>query len=572
YGSYTFSKVADPKTGSTVQIGDKVTYTVTVTQHGAGDVKNATITDDLSKVLDDAAYNGDAKATTGTVEVKDGKLAWTGDLPVGGASTIAYSVTVSGGGDTRLHNVVTTPDDKRGTCDQAIGCETDHVYGSYVLAKSSDPKSGSTVQIGDKVTYTVTVTQHGAGDVKNATITDDLSQVLDDAAYNGDVKASAGAAEVKDGKLVWTGDLPVGGSATITYSVTVTGGGDTKLHNTVTTPDDKRGTCDDTVGCETDHVYGSYIFAKSSDPKSGSTVQVGDKVTYIVTVTQHGAGDVKGATITDDLSEVLDDAAYNGDVKASAGAAEIKDGKLAWTGDLPVDGTATITYSVTVTAGGDSRLHNVVTTTDDKRGTCDTDKGCETDHVYGSYTFSKVADPKTGSTVQIGDKVTYTVTVTQKGTGDVKNATITDDLSEVLDDAAYNGDVKASAGEVSVTDGRLVWKGDLPVNGEATITYSVAVHNNGNGRLHNTVTTTDGKRGRCDAGQGCETDHTVSAGDAPPPPADNPAPGSPKPAPKPSGILAFTGTTVLTVGAIGGTLLILGGLALALSMRQRRNG
>ncbi|MEV7123594.1 DUF7507 domain-containing protein, partial [Kitasatospora griseola] len=506
-GWYTFSKVADPKSGSTVQVGDKVTYTVTVTQKGTGEVKDATITDDLSKVLDDAAYNSDVKASTGAAEVKDGKLTWTGDLPVGGSATITYSVTVTGGGDTKLHNVVTTPDDKRGHCDDTVGCTTDHVYGSYAFAKSSDPKSGSTVQIGDKVTYTVTVTQKGAGEVKGATVTDDLSKVLDDAAYNGDVKASTGAAEVKDGRLVWKGDLPVGGTATITYSVTVSGGGDTKLHNTVTTTDNQRGTCDTEKGCATDHVYGSYVFAKSSDPKSGSTVQIGDKVTYTVTVLQRGAGDVKGATVTDDLSAVLDDAAYNGDVKASAGAAEVKDGKLTWTGDLPVGGSATITYSVTVSGGGDTKLHNTVTTPDDKRGTCDQAIGCETEHVYGSYVFAKSSDPKSGSTVQIGDKVTYTVTVVQHGAGEVKGATVTDDLSAVLDDAAYNGDAKATTGEVSVTDGRLVWKGDLPVGEAVTITYSVTVTSGGDTKLHNTVITTDDKRGHCDDSVGCETDH-----------------------------------------------------------------
>ncbi|MFF2951782.1 hypothetical protein ACFVVU_10645 [Kitasatospora sp. NPDC057965] len=572
YGSYTFSKVADPKSGSTVQVGDKVTYTVTVTQKGAGEVKAATITDDLSKVLDDATYNSDIKATTGTASVKDGKLTWTGDLPVGGTVTITYSVTVTGNGDTKLHNIVSTTDTKRGTCDQAVGCETDHVYGSYVFSKTADPQSGSSVKAGDKVTYTVTVVQKGAGEVKAATVTDDLSKVLDDATYNSDVKASSGTAEVKDGKLAWTGDLPVGATATITYSVTVTGLGDAQLHNVVTTTDDKRGHCDTEKGCETDHLYGSYTFNKSSDPASGSTVQVGDKVTYTVTVTQHGKATITAATVTDDLSKVLDDATYNYDVKASTGTAEFKDGKLTWTGDLTVGATATITYSVTVTGGGDTKLHNVVTTTDSKRGSCEEAVGCKTNHVYGGYVFAKSSDPKPGSTVQFGDKITYTVTVTQKGNGHVEGATITDDLSKVLDDAVYNGDAKASTGEVSVTDGTLVWKGDLPIDGKATITYSIAVHTNGDGRLHNVVTTTDGKRGSCETEKGCETDHTVPTGNTPPPSTGNPAPGSPAPAPQPSGVLARTGTTVLTAAAIGGTLLILGGLALALSRRRGRNG
>ncbi|MFE6867956.1 hypothetical protein ACFVFS_15495 [Kitasatospora sp. NPDC057692] len=567
--NYMVTKVADPASGQSVAPGDKVTYTVKVKQQGSAPAP-ATLSDDLAKVLDDATYNGDVNATTGTAAVTGGVLTWNGTVPVGGEATITYSVTVKAGGDAQLVNAVLSPGCAVAADGSTPDCTTQHAVGWYTFSKIADPESGSPVRVGDKVTYTVTITQKGAAEVKGATITDDLSKVLDDATYNSDIKASTGTAEVKDGKLTWTGDLPAGATATLTYSVTVTGLGDARLHNTVTTTDDKRGHCETEKGCETEHLYGSYTFSKVSDPESGSTVQVGDKVTYTVTVTQHGKAEIKSATVTDDLSKVLDDATYNDDVKASTGTTEVKDGKLVWTGDLPAGGTATITYSVTVTGGGDTKLHNVVTTTD-KRGTCDEAAGCKTNHVYGNYVFAKSSDPKPGSTVQFGDKVTYTVTVTQKGNGHVVGATITDDLTKVLDDAVYNGDAKASTGEVSVTDGTLVWKGDLPINGKATITYSVAVHTNGDGRLHNVVTTPDGKRGSCETEKGCETDHTVPKGNTPPPTTDTPAPGSPDPAPQPSGVLARTGTTVLTAAAIGGTLLILGGLALALSRRRRNS-
>ncbi|WP_335938992.1 DUF7927 domain-containing protein [Streptomyces sp. PTD5-9] len=456
--------------------------------------------------------------------------------------------------------------------------KNDPRQGEWTLSKTSDPPSGSTVQVGDKVTYNLTVANDSKYPVHGIALTDDLSKVLDDATYNNDVKASTGSAEVKDGKLVWKGDLPAGEKATITYSVTVTGGGDGQLHNVVTT-DDKNGTCDTEKGCETDHAYGAYTFSKSSDPKTGSTVQVGDKVTYTLTVNQHGKASIKDATITDDLSKVLDDATYNNDVKASTGSAEVKDGKLVWKGDLPAGEKATITYSVTVTGGGDGQLHNVVTT-DDKNGTCDTEKGCETDHAYGAYTFSKSSDPKTGSTVQVGDKVTYTLTVNQHGKASIKDATITDDLSKVLDDATYNNDVKASTGSAEVKDGKLVWKGDLPAGEKATITYSVTVTGGGDGQLHNVVTTDD-KNGTCDTEKGCETDHTVPPGKTPPqstnvppsgntPPSGNvPPPNNPQPAPQSSGILARTGATVLSAAALG-TLLILGGLSLAVALRRRQ--
>src|SRR5690606_12110850 len=96
----------------------------------------------------------------------------------------------------------------------------------------------------------------------------------------------------------------------------------------------------------------------------------------------------------------------------------IMDGVLSWSGDLAVDQVVTITYSVTVTGGGDGTLANVVTS-DDSRGECEED-GCETEHVYGWYSFGKGATPESGTQVEIGETVEYTVTVTQEGPGVVE--------------------------------------------------------------------------------------------------------------------------------------------------------
>ncbi|MFE6866463.1 IPT/TIG domain-containing protein [Kitasatospora sp. NPDC057692] len=218
-----------------------------------------------------------------------------------------------------------------------------------------------------------------------------------------------------------------------------------------------------------------------------------------------------------------------------------------------------------------------------------------------AYVFSKSADPKSGSAVKSGDKVTYSVTVTQQGADEVKGATVNDDLSKVLDDATYNGDVKATSGTAEVKDGKLTWSGDLPVGGSATITYSVSVSGSGDKQLHNVVTTSDDKRGRCATEKGCETDHTVTAGSTPSPSptstsspsptptstggGQTPGPGASSQAPvapqapaapaastprQPSGTLASTGATVLTTATVSGALLILGGLTVAFSRRRSR--
>lgn len=120
-----------------------------------------------------------------------------------------------------------------------------------------------------------------------------------------------------------------------------------------------------------------YLVEKTSDPKSGSTVEPGDTVTYTVTVTQQG--DVPaGATFTDDLSDVFDDATYNNDVKASIGEGTVEGDTLSWDGEIAVGEKATITYSVTVNDSDTPdqiHLKNVVTSPG-----CVTPAKCTTEH------------------------------------------------------------------------------------------------------------------------------------------------------------------------------------------------
>ena len=63
-------------------------------------------------------------------------------------------------------------------------CETTHQTPGWTLEKSSDPASGSTVQPGSSVTYTLTATNDSEGVVTGAVATDDLSDVLNHASLD----------------------------------------------------------------------------------------------------------------------------------------------------------------------------------------------------------------------------------------------------------------------------------------------------------------------------------------------------------------------------------------------------
>lgn len=230
--TFSVTKTVNPAPPTVVHPGDKITYTVAVRNTGAtafsgvgADV--ASFTDDLSRVLDDATYNGDA--TRGAV-VNGSVLTWKGALAVGATVRITYSFIVNplGAGDGTLVNTVT------GGPSCAVQCtaSTSTSVQSYVVEKTA---SAASAVPGETIRYSVKVTNVGRLDYTTAapaTFTDDLTDVLNDATYNGDV---TGGAKYRAPVLSWSGALAARASVTITYSVTVKNParGDRSMVNTV---------------------------------------------------------------------------------------------------------------------------------------------------------------------------------------------------------------------------------------------------------------------------------------------------------------------------------------------------
>ena len=249
----TITKTADM---TTTTPGTTVGYTITVTDTGQTPYTGATITDDLTGVLGDAGYNGDAAAaSTGTVSstsYTSPDLTWTGNLAVGATVTITYSVTVHNPdtGDKLMSNTVTSGAagsncPPGGTAAAACTATVQDLIPALTITKTANI---ATTTPGGTVDYTITATDTGQTPYTAATITDDLTGILGDAAYNGDAVAAttgtAGSVSYTSPGLTWTGNLAVGGSVTITYSVTVnnpdTGG---KVLSNAATSADPGSTC-----------------------------------------------------------------------------------------------------------------------------------------------------------------------------------------------------------------------------------------------------------------------------------------------------------------------------------------
>ena len=230
----TITKTASTTTATP---GATVAYTVTITNTGQVPYTGASVTDPLGGVLDDAAYNGNASATTGSVSFTSPDLTWTGNLDPAAAATITYTITVHNP-DTGNHILANTV--------------TSAAAGNNCPAGGTDPRCASTVDVsvltimntastatttpGSAVAYTITITNTGQTPYDGAAVTDPLAGVLDDAAYNSDATATAGSVTFTSPDLTWTGDLAPGAAATITFTVTVNNPdtGDKSLTSTIT--------------------------------------------------------------------------------------------------------------------------------------------------------------------------------------------------------------------------------------------------------------------------------------------------------------------------------------------------
>jgi large repetitive protein len=483
---------------STAVPGGTVHYTVSVTNSGSAAYSAATFTDSLSGVLDDATYNSDASASSGSVSYTSPNLTWTGSLAVGAIATITFSATVNNP-DTGDKNLVSTI--------------TSTSTGSNCASGSTDSRCSSTIPVsvltmavtastptanpGTTVSYTITVTNSGTVAVTGAAVSDSLSGVLDDASYNGDGTANAGSVTYTSPNLTWTGNLAAGAAATITFSVTVASPdtGNKILASTITSatagsncPAGSTDTrCANTV---TVLAPGLTIALTTS---AGTTTTPGAVVPYTVTVTNSGQTAYTGAALTDSLSGLLDDASYNANAAATAGSVTYSSPNLAWTGNLAVGATATITFSVTVNNPdtGDKVLASSITsaTAGSNCAAGSTDSRC-TSSVQVLVPRLAISVTAASATTTPGATVRYTVTVTNTGGTPYTGAAFTDPLADVLDDASYNGDATASAGSVAFASPNLSWTGNLAVGAAATITFSVTVNNpdTGNKILASTIT------------------------------------------------------------------------------------
>ncbi|WP_400253077.1 adhesin [Methanobrevibacter smithii] len=403
--------------------GDKVDYTVTVTNDGMGDANNVVIVDRLGEGLTfvSASDNGVWDPVKRTVT-------WIVDLAKGESKVFSVIATVSGYGNV--------------TNSLVVGNKTAGVNVTVPEIIPDKTANISNPNFGDNVNYTVTVTNDGIGDAKDVVVRDVLGEGLKFVSATGNYTFDEATRTV-----TWIVDLAKGESKVFSVIAIVSGYGN--VTNSLV------------VGNKTTGVNVTVPEINPDKTVDNEIPNFGDNVTYTVKVTNDGIGDANNVVITDVLDKGLKFLNATGNFTYDE-----KTGTITWIVDL--DKGETKTFNVNVTVLGYGVLSNTVAV------------GNKT--AVRNITVPEIITVKevNSSDIHIGDEITYTITVSNSGKINATNVVIRDILPEGLKF------INASNGGVyDPVTGIITWILNITANSTVDLTADVCVNKSGN--ITNTV-------------------------------------------------------------------------------------
>ncbi len=406
------------------RIDRDITYTLTIANGGPDDAANVVLTDTLPSQV------GFVSATPGqgscAHDAANHRVTCNlGAMPSGASVgvTIVVHVPAAAAVGTAFRNdaiVRSDTDDPDTSNNSASASTTVEPYADLVLSKTAP----STVKAGELLSYQITVTNNGPNDADSVTVTDTLPSDVNFDASQSDPNCNASGSTV----ICNQGTVSDGGqtSFAIVAGVPSNLASGTVLTNNAVVGSDAH---EDSPGNETDSA--STTVETEADltltKSAPATVKAGDRLTYTLTVVNHGPSQATGVVLTNTLpsdaafvSAALDqgncthDAAHHR-VTCDLGAVD-KDGsvKVQIVVSVPEDlssGT-TLTNQASVSSGvSDPTTPNSAS---------------------ASTTVETEADLRVEKTapvsVMAGRPLTYTITVTNEGPSRATGVQLTDDL------------------------------------------------------------------------------------------------------------------------------------------------
>jgi uncharacterized repeat protein (TIGR01451 family) len=432
----TVLKKAD---AGTVQAGDEIGFTITVTNPGNVTLSNVTLTDPLPSgpgitwsVASTSPENGGLNCAIATNTLTCTKP----NLEAGKSFSVhVTSPTTTDSCKTYDNTATVTSGQLSGSSSDSIvveGCGVD-------LALKKDSNVVVAASPGDSASFSIFVTNNGNATAHDVTVTDTVPAGLeiDDASFTGGSKGP-GTCDISGQDVSCDiGSLGAGASATVTIDVTVGVGACPKITNTATvTASNETGSSDD----NSDSTFFDVICGVNLTlDKSANlqTVDAGGNVTFTITATNAGNSTAQDVHVTDTMPAgvTINNASFTGGSNGP-GTCDINGQSIDCDlGTLGAGQTATVTIGVTVNASNcPSITNNASVSADNETG----DTEDNSDSVTVGVVCPTTPPTPTPLGIQIikggpalthvGDTITYSFDVSLTTSTPLTNITVTDPI------------------------------------------------------------------------------------------------------------------------------------------------
>ncbi|HCV32360.1 MAG TPA: hypothetical protein DGO89_20725 [Microcoleaceae bacterium UBA9251] len=323
----------------TTTVGNNLTYTVTVTNKGTSNAKEVTLADTLPEGVEFVS------ASVNPTQKSGNKLSFDlGNLNNGEAKTINVTVTPPITGNiTGSAQVTSKTFDPDATNDIAV--LTTSVKPISTDLSISATGTPTTVNLGDKLTYSLTVTNNSPTQATGVTFTNELPSGLKDVSATS---SKGGTPENNNGIITAElGDLNTGESAIVTINATSIAAGTFSNNASVTSKEADSESVNNTL------IQRTRVNSKNPDPADLELIQtvdnpnpnVGEQVNITLALTNKGAGVASSINITSLLPPGLNF------VSATPEQGRYDNSKGVWdVGNMKDNLTRTLKLTATVTA------------------------------------------------------------------------------------------------------------------------------------------------------------------------------------------------------------------------------
>jgi uncharacterized repeat protein (TIGR01451 family) len=437
----------------TPNVNDTITYTITLADNGPNTATNVQVSD----VLPSGLVFVTATPSQGTYN------AVTGVWNVGSVDTIAPRTL-------RIRATVTNASATVNTATIAHADQFDPVTTNNTATSSSTPLSAdlsvtktvssSTPNVGDTISYTVTLRDNGPNDATNVTLGDPLPAGLTF------VSATPSQGTYDPASGIWTvGGVANQSSAVLTVRATVESPNPETNVATITHSDQfDPNLGNNTASTLTTPQQADLVLAKAV---SNSTPNVGDTITYIVTVRDDGPGNATGVTVSDLLPAGVSF------VSATPSQGSYDSGTGRWTvGNVNLSTAQTLTIQARVASATPATNTAAITHIDqfDPNTANNSASVTETPQIVDLALSKSVSN----NIPNVGNAITYIITLTNIGPNTSTNVATSVVVQDALPAGLNFRSATASQGSYNSTTG--LWNvGSVTTGTSQTLTILAQV-------------------------------------------------------------------------------------------------